>query len=79
MIVVIVPMSQSIVNVLIILSKCENLSDLQFRSRFVFNFIVFIRLTEPYKICDGIPNCSDKKDEDPNICPCQPNKFQCLQ
>ncbi|KAK6628110.1 hypothetical protein RUM44_010592 [Polyplax serrata] len=37
----------------------------------------YLRLTAPQKICNGIRNCYDKSDEDPNLCACDEDKFKC--
>ncbi|XP_056642016.1 serine protease nudel-like [Diorhabda sublineata] len=37
----------------------------------------YLELTNPEKICDGIVHCMDRTDEDPQICPCKPNSFNC--
>ncbi|XP_072384349.1 serine protease ndl [Diabrotica undecimpunctata] len=38
----------------------------------------YLELTSPEKLCDGVVHCEDRSDEDPQICPCKSNSFQCL-
>lgn len=37
----------------------------------------YLALAHPEKNCDGIRNCFDKSDEDPNICKCKGFNFVC--
>ncbi|XP_060524589.1 serine protease nudel-like [Cylas formicarius] len=37
----------------------------------------YLKLTHPERICDGVVHCMDRTDEDPNICPCELEGFQC--
>ncbi|KAF5286324.1 hypothetical protein FQA39_LY04222 [Lamprigera yunnana] len=39
----------------------------------------YLSLTQPYKACDGIRNCLDRSDEDPNFCNCSISSFTCEQ
>uniref|UniRef100_A0A6P7FDM3 Serine protease nudel-like n=1 Tax=Diabrotica virgifera virgifera TaxID=50390 RepID=A0A6P7FDM3_DIAVI len=38
----------------------------------------YLQLTSPDKLCDGVVHCEDRSDEDPKICPCKSNSFQCV-
>lgn len=44
---------------------------------FVYVFTSPFSSTDPSKICDGVRNCLDKEDENPNLCRCHNNRFRC--
>lgn len=37
----------------------------------------YLKLSYPDKICDGKKNCQDGGDEDPRLCKCTSDSFQC--
>lgn len=43
----------------------------------VCNCSSYLALVAPHQICDGIRNCYDKSDENPDECRCGKNSFKC--
>ncbi|KAK5649545.1 hypothetical protein RI129_000574 [Pyrocoelia pectoralis] len=43
----------------------------------VCNCRAYLNLANPLKVCDGVRNCLDRSDEDPQVCKCTYSSFVC--